>query len=209
KIAAILEAEGAIEDSYDYKAIIAVFDSIPRVELLAASADELAGEIKAIMAAEGGEDVRVLQRSDALGRGVFVVVILPRTRFSEELYRRIGARLAHALAAVTILEQRAALDDSDQARLHFYFATPAERVSGVATEELRHHVAALLRTWDDRLLDALREQMPRDRVQEVLARYHASFSNQYKAATDVAAAVRDIQCLEALVATRAPQVDLH
>src|SRR5262249_5970102 len=132
KLAAILEAEGAIEDSHDYKAIIAVFDSIPRVELLAASADELAGEIKAIMAAEGGEDVRVLQRSDALGRGVFVVVILPRTRFSEELYRRIGARLAHALAAVTILEQRAALDDSDQARLHFYFATPAERVRGVA-----------------------------------------------------------------------------
>jgi len=54
KLAAILEAEGALEDSHDYKAIVAVFNSIPKVELLGASAAELRAAIKTIRAAEVG-----------------------------------------------------------------------------------------------------------------------------------------------------------
>src|SRR5262249_49343261 len=101
KLAAVLEAEGAVEESHDYKAIVTVFNSIPKVELMGASATELRTEIKTILAAEGGNDVKVVHRVDMLGRGVFVVVIMPRERFSEDLHRRIEARLLQALSAPT------------------------------------------------------------------------------------------------------------
>jgi glutamate dehydrogenase len=208
KLAAVIEAEGAVEDSHDYKAISTVFDSIPRVELLAASVADLQAEIKAILAAEGRTDVQVLRRPDALGRGVFVVVILPRARFSDEIYRHTQARLADVLSAPAVLEQRLAMDDSDQVRMHFYFATPPGQAGAASAEELRGHVTALLRTWDDRLREALRDHFPRELARAVADRYCAALSDEYKAATGVAAAVRDIRCVEALVATRTPQVDL-
>jgi glutamate dehydrogenase len=207
KLATILEAEGAVEDSHDSKAISAVFNSVPRVEGLATPVPELQAEIKAILAAEGGSDLKLLQRPDTLGRGVFVVVILPRQRFSEELYRHIQARLAQALSAAAVFDDRLALDESDQVRMHFYLAAPAPGVGAVPSDELRAQVASLLRTWDDRLQDALREQFSGEREALLSARYTAAFTAHYKAATTIPAAVRDIQCLEALLATAVPQVD--
>ncbi|MFI5367236.1 MAG: NAD-glutamate dehydrogenase domain-containing protein, partial [Candidatus Binatia bacterium] len=211
RLAAVLEVEGAVEESHDYKAIVATFNSIPKVELLAASVSELHEEIRTILDAASGpgaRDVRLLQRLDALGRGVFVVVIVPRERFSDELYRSAEAHLATALSAPTLLEQRLVIDDeSDQARMHFYFATPAAGLT-VTTEALQAGVAGLLRTWDDRLRDALREHGRRDRPRPLAERYLAVFSPQYKAATDVTVAVRDIECLETLAAMRSVQVDV-
>ena len=208
KLASILDSEGATEESHDYTAITAVFDSIPKVEALAAAAAELRVEIKTILAAEGGTDVTVVQRTDALGRGVFVIAILPRERFSDELYRRIEARLAPLLGASAVLDQHVALDDRDQVRLHFYFAAPVDRVRGQTEAELRIQVLQLLRTWDDRLQDLLREQFPREQARLLADRYSAAFSSSYKASTDVPLAVLDIRNLEALQTTRQPQVDL-
>ena len=210
RLAAIHEREGDMEESHDYKAIVSTFNSIPKVELLATPVPELHAEIRTILDAISGthpQSVRVLQRLDALGRGVFVVAIVPRERFSDQLYRGVEAQLAAALSAKAVLEQRLVIDDdSDHVRMHFYFATAAAALL-VPTEELQAGVANLLRTWDDRLRDALWERL-RDRAPALSARYLAVFPNQYKAATAVAVAVRDIERLEALVGSRQLQVDL-
>lgn len=208
KLSAILAIEGVAEDSHDYKAIVATLDTIPKVEALAASVPQLRAEIKTILAAEGGTDVKVVQRPDALGRGLFVVVILPRGRFSEELYRRLEAHLAQALSAAAVLDQRLALDDFDQVRMHFYFAGPETGLRPLSTDELRALASQLLRNWDDRLQDALREHYPREQARALAERYAAAFSGAYKASTDVPLAVRDIRCLEALVQSRQPQIDV-
>ena len=213
KLAAILAAEGATEESHDYKAIVTVFNSMPKVELLATAVTELRATIKTIRAAEGTPGssagaVKVVHRSDALGRRVFAVVVLPRERFSQELFRRVEGRLAQVLSATGVLEERLALDESDQVRMHFYFAAPADSARAVPQEQLCAEVSSLLRTWDDRLRDLLREHFPREHARLLGDRYTAAFSDEYKAATDVGPALRDIRCLEALLETRSPQVDL-
>jgi len=213
KLAAIVEEEGAIEGAHDYKAIVTLFNSMPKVELLGTAVSDLRAAIKTIRAAEGTPGsspnaVKVLHRSDALGRGVFALVILPRERFSQELFRRVESRLAQVLAATGLLEERLALDESDQVRMHFYFAAPADRARAVPAEELCAEVSSLLRTWDDRLRDALRERFPREHARLLGDRYTAAFSDEYKAAADVVPALRDIGCLEAVLETRSPQVDL-
>ncbi len=207
KLAAILEAEGAIEDSYSYKAIVSAFDTIPKVELLATPIPDLRAEISAILAAATSSEVTVLERADALGRGVFVVVMLPRERFSNDLQRRIESRLSQALSA-TVLEQRLVLADEDPVRMHFYLAAPPEVLRAVPLEELRGQIGSLLRTWDDRLEDQLGTEFPRDHARQLAHRYTTALSTAYKAGTDVAAAVGDIRCIEALLTTGTPQVDL-
>lgn len=209
KLASVLEAHGAPpEDSHNYKQIAAVFRSLSRVELLALSAEQLHAVVSAILAAEGSNDIRVVQHPDPLGRGAFVVVMVPKSRFSNELSLQIEARLVDTLGARAVLERRLAIDDSDQVRLHFYFAPSGESVRSLPAEELRLQLCGLLRTWDDRLAEALVESMPRDQARDLARRYTAAFSPAYKSSTDVATAVRDIACLEGLLATRAAQIEV-
>jgi glutamate dehydrogenase len=207
KLSAILAAEGALEESYTYKSIVTVFNSLPKLELLAASVPELRTEITTILAAAGGGDVTLLHRPDALERGVFIVILLPRERFSDELRRRIEARLAQALAA-TVLEQHVVLDERDQVRLHVYLNTRPETLRALAPEDLRLQITALMRTWDDQLCDMLHAHFPRDQARRLAIRYVAAFSHAYKADTTVAAALDDIRRIEALSADHTLQIDL-
>jgi glutamate dehydrogenase len=208
KLRAVLEMAGALEDSHDHRAIVTVFGSLPRVELLVTGVSELHDEIHAILAAEGSSDITVLARPDGFGRGIFVAVILPRARFSDELYRGAGACLMRVLSATAVLAERLVIDESDQVRMHFYFAAPAPALVLAPPAALRTAVAGLLRTWDDRLREALQAELPGDAARGLLERYATAFSAQYKAATEVGLAVRDIRHLEALRATRTPQVDV-
>jgi len=214
KLAQIVAAEGAIEESHDHKAIVTTFNTIPKVELLATPVPDLHTEIRTILSAEDisgreGSEVVVVQRPDTIGRGVFVVVIVPRERFSEELYRLTEARLALMLSATAVLEQRLVRHEaSSQVRMHFYFAAPVDSVGTVPTSELRARIAGLLRTWDDRLRDELLSHFPRQRARELADRYGEALSGAYKSSTDVAIAARDIGALEALAATRLPQVEI-
>jgi glutamate dehydrogenase len=208
KLRTVLQTSGAVEDSHDYRATVSVFSSLPRVELLATSIAELHQEIRAIIEAEGSQEVTVLARADAFGRGIFIIAIMPRGRFSDELFRRAEARLAHAVSATAVLGRRLVMDESDQVRMHFYLAAPPQALQIAPVATLRAEVVGLLRTWDDRLREELQAQFPRDQARTLVERYSQAFSAQYKASAEVGLALRDIRCLEALRTMRAPQADL-
>ncbi|MCK6555099.1 NAD-glutamate dehydrogenase [Candidatus Binatia bacterium] len=206
KLAAVIEATEAAPDSHDYKAIVRTFSEMPRVALLASSARELTVDVAGIVAAADSSEVQVLARPDALGRGVFVTVLVPRSRFSDALARRIETTLATTLDATAVLADRLLLDDSAQVRVHFYFAAPTSSLRNHPAPELRRLVSALLRTWDDRLRETVAATAPADLAPTLLNRYLPAFSEPYKAATDVSLAARDIRHLEAVRNTRCTQV---
>ncbi|HUI26680.1 MAG TPA: NAD-glutamate dehydrogenase domain-containing protein, partial [Candidatus Kryptonia bacterium] len=207
KLAAILTAAEAVPESHDYRAIVELFNAIPKEELFGSAATELGHEIETIRAAEGLHRVRVVCRPDALARGMFVVVILPRDQFSADLERRVEQQLQRKLRGV-LLHQHVALDDFERVRLHFYFAADAATQRSVTAPHLEGELADLLRTWEDRLVEQLGREMPPAAAQQLAARYLPALSPEYRAATDIGLAVRDIRCMEAVRATRAPQVDV-
>ena len=207
KLEAVLVREDAVAESHDYRTIVELFNTIPKEELFGSTAEQLEAEIATLRACEGSEGLRVICHGDALGRGSFVVVSLPRERFSADLQRRVEQRLRRVLGG-TLLHQHVALDDLDRVRMHFYLAGPGGTPVAVTAASLESELGDLLRTWQDRLTDQLLVEMPRAAAQELSARYLPAFSEEYRAATDVPLAVRDIRCLEALRATRAPQVDV-
>ncbi|MBI4516742.1 MAG: NAD-glutamate dehydrogenase [Deltaproteobacteria bacterium] len=203
----ILAREEAVPDSHDYRAITELFNTIPKEELFGSEAAAVAEEIRAIRAAEGAETLRVVCRPDALQRGLFVVVIMARPRFSEDLHARIEQRLLQTLNG-TLLHRHVALDELELVRLHFYIGAAPETLPVVRAGDLESDLSELLRTWEDRLVDQLRREMARSLADEWAAKYLPALSAQYRAATDIAMAVRDLRCLEALAAARAPQVDI-
>ena len=94
---------------------------MPKEELFLASVEEIRAVVDAVMDTEGADDVRVTSRPDQLGRGVNVMVILPKSRFSTRVRKELQTALIEAYRG-SLLNYHLALGQGDQARLHFYVA---------------------------------------------------------------------------------------
>jgi len=206
KLQRLLQLEGAADGTHDHREIVNLFNTMPKEHLLAATAEELHHDIRTIRDA-ASDEVRVTVRPDQLERGMFVLVVFPRESFSAELRRRIEALVRRASGG-TVLDQHVALEESEHVRLHFYLAAPPEALRNVRPESLQLEVRELLRTWDDRLRDALEEDGGLPQPRALARRYAGIFSAEYKAKTDVAQAVTDIHRIEALLAAGQPQIEL-
>ena len=199
KLAGILELAGAAEGSHDYKEIITIFSSLPKEELFLASAEEIAKDIRTILIRYNTSEVFVSVRRDALGRGVSIMVVVPRTRFSGAFRREFEGVLVDRYE-VEILNYHLAMGAGDQARLHFYLGGPPERLAEIEWPELKATVTSLTRSWADEVRGLLSEVRPAEEATRMARHYANAFVPEYKAATDAASAVRDIMELEAMKA---------
>lgn len=208
KLARILALDGIEEGTHSYKEVVALFNSMSRVELLALPPEQLRETIKALLVAEGSSDVAVVIHPDPIERGVFVGVSVPKNRFSNELEHQVEELLRSRFAAAAVLERRLALDDREHVRLHLYLPAPSGPVRLPPAEELQRQLRGLLRTWDDRFRSALEERFPREVARTLAQRYLPRFDESYRAATEVDAAIADVVNLETVAASKSPQVDL-
>jgi glutamate dehydrogenase len=197
KLRLVLELDGAERASHDFKQIEAIFNSIPREELFWSDARRLQRDIRTVMAMalEGG--VRLTLRPDPLARGLAVMVIMPRERFNAAVRRKVQAFLAEELAATHTDYQLAIGEDEEQVRFHFFFSTETDyRTLDLAA--LESGVAALTRSWDDRLRELLVRSQGQGAGGRLGERYLGAFDARYRADTTPETALRDIESLEAL-----------
>ena len=199
KLDAILRRSDLPEGSHDYKEIITIFGSLPKEELFLASADEILRDIRTILIRYNTAGVFVSVRRDGLGRGVSIMVVVPRSRFSVRFRRQFESWLVRRYEA-EILNYHLAMSAGDQARLHFYLGGPPERLAEVEDRQLTAKVANLIRSWRDEVRDLLAETRPANEARRLARYYDAAFAPEYKAATDPSVAVLDIEELEAMQA---------
>jgi len=199
KLKTILRRSDVAERSHDYKEIITIFDSLPKEELFLASEEEIDKDIRTILARYNTKGIIVSVRRDALGRGVSIMVVLPRARFSGEFRRELEEQLTTRYDA-EILNYHLAMSTGDQARLHFYLGGPEARLDEVSAGELEQTVAKLTRSWRDEVRERLGDFRPPDDAHRTANRYASAFAPEYTAATQPSAAVRDILELEAMKA---------
>ena len=197
KLGTILE--GVSEGSHDYKEIITIFDSLPKEELFLASAEEIAKDIRTILTRYNTAEVFVTVRRDALGRGVSIMVVLPRSRFSGAFRKDFETALVSRYKA-EVLNYHLAMGAGDQARLHFYLGGPPDRLAEIEWRDLKATVTSLTRSWLDEVGDLLAETRPADEAHRLAEHYESAFAPEYKAATDPSAAITDIAELEAMKA---------
>ena len=207
QLAALLRIEGAVEESHDFKDLVSLFNSIPKEELFARRLTDLQDLVHEIASAQARSELHLFCRPDALRRGLFATVILPRARFSTELNERVASLLRQRLGA-SVLHEYVALDERLQARLHYHLAVSPAVLDHPPVAELESDLAVLLRTWDDELRDQLGREYGASTADRLAATYHGAFPPEYKAGTEVADALRDIRCLEALIATGRSQIEL-
>ncbi len=197
KLASILEMSGAAEGSHDYKEIITIFDSLPKEELFLASVEEIAKDIRTILVRYNTSDVFVSVRRDALDRGVSVMVVLPRNRFSGSFRREFETALIDRYN-IELLNYHLAMSAGNQARLHFYLGGAAERLAEIKASDITRTVTSLTRSWMDGVRDLLAHTRSADEARRLARHYARAFAPKYRAATETEAAVRDIEELESM-----------
>lgn len=201
KLRTILTNAGVIRGTHDYKEINTIFNSMPKEELFLASAEEIGAEIRAVLQLYHTNEVKVTLRPDPLERGVSVMVILPKEKFSGAARKAIEETLLDRFGG-TVLNYHLALGSGDQARLHFFLATTPDLIEGVDPVELGHRIRSLIRTWADGVRLELERDRPPDEARRLAQRYAHAFSAGYQASTPPSVAREDILHLEAMVSER-------
>jgi glutamate dehydrogenase len=207
KLAAILARAQVLEGSHDYKEIVKVFNGLPKEELLTTTDEEIQRVIETVMEVQAREGISVLCQRDHLGVGASVMVILPRDRFSSEARQRIQAAFARRFGSEPVY-YRLALGDEQTARLHFYFQVPPGS-SLPAGETLEMDVGRAVRTWEDRLREALERGLGAERGPDLARRLGTALPTTYRDTFDPAEAVRDLPIVEELSAHPGVRVEIQ
>jgi len=195
KLRQVLELDDAVPGSHDYKAIVSVFNSVPREELFWSDAEQLHRDIRTILGLEQERGVRLTLRPDPLGRGIGVMVIMPRESFNAGVRRSVQGYLAEKLAARHVDYSLAMGEDQAQVRFHFFFTTDVHP-GALDGKELERAVAELARSWRDELRERLVAVHGAREGRALAERYADAFDPRYTADTGAALAVKDIANLE-------------
>lgn len=197
KLREVLKRDQSIPGSHEYKAMIDAFNSFPRESLFGFGVDELLTEVRTIVDYDPEQGAVLSLLDDPLKRGINVMVLLPRDRYSGTVREAIQAYLSERLNA-TRADYRLAYDDEhDHARFHFFFLTD-KRVADVNVDGLHTAVGEIARTWHDELREQITTTYDADTAQELIARYQGAFDQSYRSTVTVDGAMADIEALEQL-----------
>ncbi len=208
KVAAVEARAGFAPDSFDGRALEAVLETYPRDELFQIDEDLLHDFALEILRLAEHPRVRVLVRPDRFGRFVSVIVFVPKDRYDTTIRRQIGEFLARSFGG-RLSAAYPAYPDGPLARTHLIIGRDGGSVPDVSRETLERGVAAIVRTWGDRLGEALTEGVPGPRARELALRYGSAFGAAYREAFDATQAVTDIREIERLSDEKPRAVDLY
>jgi len=198
KLEQIMEQEDLFPGSHDYKAVVAIFESFPKDELFAATAEDLRATIITLLGLEERTQVRLFVRPDLEGRSVSATVALPRDRVSTDLRIRLQNLFEERFDGESV-DYHLSFGEVDPARFHFTIHVRGA-IPDVPVDELEREVIAACRTWDDALSDALVEDRGEIAGHELARRYAGLFPGYYKSAAAMYLARFDVTQFERLSA---------
>ncbi|RPH52970.1 MAG: NAD-glutamate dehydrogenase, partial [Lysobacterales bacterium] len=100
----------------------------------------------------------------------------------------------------TAVESQVQLSESALARVHMIIRVPAGAAPRIDAEPLERLIADAVRTWNDRLRDALIAERGEIEGRAVADRYSNAFSAAYEEDSDASAAIKDIRQLDEVLA---------
>jgi glutamate dehydrogenase len=206
KVESVLARAGHPPESHAGKSLINVLETFPRDELFQISADELAVWSAGILDLELRPRARVFARVDRFDRFVSVLVYVPRDRFSTRVREEIGeylARIFHGhVSAFTPY-----FAEGQLTRVHFIIGRYEGTTPKVSTETLEQGVETIIKTWRDRLIEALGKAGPKFAV--LAPKYREAFSAGYAEFFPPARAIEDIRRIERLGPDRPLAIDFY
>ena len=208
KVRSVLARAGFDPSSFDGRALTEVLEAYPRDELFQIEADTLFPFALELLRLSAHPRIRALVRTDPYDRFVSVIVFVPKERYDTEVRRRIGLFLAETFDG-RLSASYPAYPDGPLARTHVIVGRDGTPTPSVDRDAVERGIGAIVRTWGDRLSDALLGSRPGPSARELASRYSGAFGAAYREAFDAAQAQADIGRIEQLSEASPRAVDLY
>ncbi len=176
------------------KSLQHILDTFPRDDLFQASIDDLRAISRSILGLLERHKLKLFCRRDTFGRFFSCLVYLPRDQYNHRARRAIERVLLEGLGG-TEVESELTISESALARLAITVKTAPGRQPDPDVEALQRALEEAVRTWSDRLREALLAELPEDDALELLHRFGEHFSIAYQEEADAARASDDIRRL--------------
>jgi glutamate dehydrogenase len=206
KVDSVLAACGYPPASHDGKAVLNILGTFPRDELFQIDIDQLREWTEGILDLETRPRVRVFARIDRFDRFVSVLVYVPRDRYATKVRERIGALLADTYKG-RIAAFYPYFPEGPLVRVQFIVGRYGGETPQADLATLERQIAEIVRTWEDRLADAIAGK-GRDGG-ALLAKYGVAFSAGYAETFTAERALQDIERIERLGPAQPVVIDFH
>jgi glutamate dehydrogenase len=195
KVDNVLKTAGYPVASHAGKAMVNVLETFPRDELFQIEPDRLQDWSEGILDLETRPRVRVFARVDRFDRFVSVLTFLPRDRYTSSVRERIGAFLADAYKG-RVAAFYPFFTDGPLVRVQFIIGRYEGTTPTADEAGLERAIIDILRTWHDRLAQAIRSLGGAPEV--LVEKYRAAFSAGYAETFTAQRALEDIRRIERL-----------
>jgi len=203
-----LDRAGLDPHSHNGKAFVDILETFPRDEIFQITDTDLFEIARGILLLQERQRVALFTRKDLFERFVSCYVFVPRDRYTPEFKERAKAILEEAFAGRDI-EVYDHITNSPLARGLFIVKTTPGKVPDVDVRRVEAFLADAARTWSDRLLDALVQEMGEEVGIDLHHRYKKAFPMAYSERFSAGAALYDIGHVERVLATGELVVDLY
>jgi glutamate dehydrogenase len=179
KMRQLLAKAGVDASGHRGKTLQHIIDTLPRDDLFQASLDDLQRIATGILALQERRRVRLFARRDPFGRFYSCLVYLPRDQYNRRARERVAEILLRGLGGSDV-EAQVRMSESTLARLAVIVRTDPPSPSTPDLAALERDIGEAVRTWHDRLREALLESLPENEALALLNRFGEHFSAAYQ-----------------------------
>jgi glutamate dehydrogenase len=204
----VLDRAGLDPHSHNGKAIVDILETFPRDEFFQITDNDLFEIARGILLLQERQRVALFTRKDLFERFVSCYVFVPRDRYTPEFKERAKAILEESFAGRDT-EVYDHITNSPLARGLFIVRTTPGQLPDVDARRVEAFLAEAARTWSDKLLDALVQEMGEEVGIDLHHRYKKAFPMAYSERFSASAALYDVGHVEHVLATGELVVDLY
>ncbi len=206
KLLSALERQHVHSESYDYRKVVEIFNTFPKVEMFFLSDAELDRLVQSFVSLQRQQSVKLVVTRSLSLRGITLLAIMPRDYYSRDSVRRIESYLGRFLTAEHV-SSRVIHFYSDYVSLHFRVVLRDEQVR-IDVDALQKVLTDLSRPWEEKLRLLLLRGEESHHGMQLWRKYANAFSKEYKDLIHPRFAVRDVRAIEQLLASGEDGFDL-
>ncbi len=208
KLDRILFEENIVEDSFEFKHIIDIFNTLPKDDLFISKTEDLKILLEELLTCETTERIKVLTRQTSLVHGLYLMVVLPVKFYSQKNLEAFTDYLKNRLGANDI-EYKIITQSSRIIRIHYYLIFEGERKQSVNIKTIESDFIKIVSSWKDDFKNMLIEKFGYKDANYLANKYLKCFDDEYMSKTSPQWAIFDLNYLEKLEKKDKQQVAIY
>nr|NIQ11056.1 NAD-glutamate dehydrogenase [Gammaproteobacteria bacterium] len=206
KLLTALTRQHVPAESYDYRKVVEIFNTFPKVEMFFLSDRNLDHLVQSFISLQREQSVKLVVTRSLSLRGITLLAIMPRDYYSRDAVRRMESYLGRFLNAENV-SSKVIHFFFDYVSLHFRVVPKDEQVR-IDVDALQKVLTDLSRPWEEKLRLLMQRGAKAKESMRLWQKYIHAFPHEYKDVIHPRFAIRDVRAIEQLLASGEDGFDL-